>query len=103
MTKLSHDQIKLVAKLANLKLEEKEIAKFVSQLSSVVSYIEELASVDTSNTPPTSQTTGLENALREDKVDPASTLNVSDVVSGAKRQHNGYFVVPMILERKNEK
>jgi len=64
MAKLTTDDVKHVAKLANLPLTDEEIKKFQEQLSSVVSYIDELQEVDTKDVEPTSQTTGLENVFR---------------------------------------
>ena len=45
------------------------------------------------------QTTGLTDVLREDSVNETLTLRNEEALSGASKTHNGFFVVPAILER----
>lgn len=99
MSKLTSDEVRKVASLAKLNLTDTEVEKYTSQLSAVIGHFDTLAKVVTEGIDPTSQTTGLKNVTREDKVDPTRTLNVDDALSGAKQKHNNYFVVPAILEK----
>ena len=64
--KLDKKEIEHIADLARLELSEEEFEKFGSQLSDVLSYIDQLQEVDTSGVEETAQVTGLTNALRED-------------------------------------
>lgn len=98
MAKLSKNDVKHVALLARLTLTSQEILRFQKQLSEVVSYVEELSEVDTSKSQPTSQTTGLTNVFRGDEIDNGGLFQ-EDVTGGSKKSHNGYFVVPQILEK----
>jgi len=100
MSKLSIKDVEHVARLAKLKLTSQEILKYQKQLSEVVSYVSELSEVDTSTVEPTSQTTGLTNILRSDEL-KASELTQEEALSGTEKTHNGYFVVPMVLEHKD--
>jgi aspartyl-tRNA(Asn)/glutamyl-tRNA(Gln) amidotransferase subunit C len=102
MTQLTTDDVKHVAKLASLPLNDDEIPKFQEQLSSIVSYIDELSEVNTDGVEPTSQTTGLENVMREDEIQATRILNQNQALSGTDKIHNGYFVVPMVLTEKQE-
>lgn len=65
---LSEDQVRHIAKLARIRLRDEEIQKFQTELSAILEYVEQLNEVDTTTVLPTSQVTGLENHLREDKV-----------------------------------
>lgn len=103
MVKISVEKVKHVAKLANLHLRAHEINKFSKQLSEIVVYVEQLNEVDTANTEPTHQTTGLENIVREDKATSEDCLSQNEALSGSEKVHNGYFVVPAILEGKSSK
>lgn len=103
MGKLSKGDVKHVAGLAKLKLTSAEIEKFRKQLSAVISYVEELNEVDTAKTEPTSQTTGLENISREDKVKLKDCLTQEESLSGTDKVHNGYFVVPGIFKERTDK
>ena len=98
MTRITKQQITHIAKLAKLEISEKEIAKFQKQLSNIIEYISELDKVDTKNVKPTSQTTGLLNAKREDLIIQKDCLTIEEAVSGTENTHNGYFKVPAILE-----
>jgi len=102
MTHLTTDEVAHVALLANLPLSKEELEKFKDQLSPVISYIDELSEVDTDDVPPTSQTTGLENVMREDEIDVTRILSQEQALSGTEKTHNGYFVVDMVLENKQE-
>lgn len=97
MQTLSSSQVKHVAKLSRLELTDEEVSRFGEQLSSIISYINELESVDTSNVEPTSQTTGLENVTRNDEIIAEDILPVENAVSGTEHAHNNYFVVPLTL------
>lgn len=66
---LSKEDVRHIAKLARLGLSEEEVAKFSTQLSDILGYVELLNEVDTEKVEPTSQVTGLMNIKRKDKVD----------------------------------
>ena len=64
---ITPEQVKHIAKLARLGLEEQDVEKFSRQLSSIMDYMEKLSEVKVSDVQPTSQVTGLQNVLREDR------------------------------------
>lgn len=68
---LSLEEVKHIAKLANLTLSESMAEKLMGQLSEVIEYINHLKKVETDNIEPTSQVTGLENVFREDEETPS--------------------------------
>ena len=65
---LTTEQVRHIAKLARLGINDADVEKFSKQLSDILSYVEKLNEVDTSDVLPTSQVTGLKNAMRQDKV-----------------------------------
>lgn len=67
--KLSKEEVKHIALLARLGLNEEEVEKYSEQLSSILDYVELLKEVDTDGIEPTAQVTGLENVMREDEVE----------------------------------
>lgn len=87
-----------VAKLANLKVTPDEETKFATQLSSILEYIDKLNELNTSDVEPTSQVTGLENVMREDKAAPS--LPQDEALSQAKHTHNGMFAVKGIFDNE---
>lgn len=99
MPALTTDEVVHIAKLAKLDLTKGQIEKFKAQLSKVLAHVAELNEVDTEGIEPTSQTTGLINVSREDKIDAAQTLTLDAALSGTEKTKNGYFVVPAILNK----
>lgn len=98
MTNLTKQEVKHIAKLAKLDISDKEVGMFKEQLSGVIEYVSELNKVDTKNTEPTSQTTGLLDVKREDIIDQKNSLTVDETLSGTEKTHNGYFKVTAIFE-----
>ena len=87
-----------IAKLSKLPLNSKEVKKYEEQLSSILSYIDKLQALDTTNTEETSQTTGLENVTGEDVTSPS--LSQEEALSNTKNKHNGLFKVKGILNNE---
>lgn len=96
--KLSHDDVSKVAKLANLTLSKAAINKFTTQLISVLEYVAQIQELDTTKVKETHQVTDTKNVFREDKIDHQRLLTQAQALSGARRTHQGYFVVPRIIE-----
>lgn len=94
--RLSADEVRHVAKLANLTLKKGEVKKFQKQLSDTISYVEKLKKLKTRNVAPTSQVTGLENVFREDEVRPS--MSQEETLSNAKETYKGFFKVKAIFK-----
>ena len=93
---ITREQVEHVAKLARLAISEEEKVLFGRQLSSILTYVETLNRVDTSNVEPTSHVIPMQNVLRDDEVKPslprdAALANAPDVDAGC-------FRVPKIIE-----
>ena len=85
------------AKLAIIPLTKDEEEHFSKQFTSILNLVSQLQKIDTRNVAPTSQVTGLVNIFREDTVEPDRTFSQKEALANAKKQHNGYFVVPAIF------
>ena len=68
MNDLDKNTILHIAKLSKISLSEKEIERFRKELSSIIDYFKKLNEINTSDTEPTSQTTGVFNIIRDDLV-----------------------------------
>lgn len=68
MTQLTADQVRHIAKLTRLTINDDEVEKYAKELSSILKYIDQLSEVDTKNVEPTAQVTGLFNSLRADEI-----------------------------------
>jgi aspartyl-tRNA(Asn)/glutamyl-tRNA(Gln) amidotransferase subunit C len=100
MTKLNKKDVIHVAKLSNLVLSDTEMKKFLPQLSKIVDFIGQLSEVNVKDVEPTSQTTGLTNVLREDKIISENILTQEQALSGTDNTFNGLFKVSAILENR---
>lgn len=87
--------VKKVAKLANIPLSLEEEDKLGEQLEQTLDYVKKLNEIDTARVEPTSQVTGLENVLREDKTSPS--LSQEEALKNAKSTYRGYIKVKAIL------
>lgn len=69
--KLTKEEVLKLAKLSRLQLTDDEVEKYQEELSAILSYVQQLESVDTEDLKPTYQVTGLtsqdDNATREDE------------------------------------
>ena len=94
--RLTSDQVKHVAKLADLPLTSKEEKKYSEQLSQILDYIEQLNKVDTSNVDPTFNVSGQSNVTREDTTNPC--LSQEDALSNASKKEKGFFVTKGVFD-----
>ncbi len=93
---LTADEVLKVAKLANLKISEREMGKTAHDLSAILGHIEQLGKLDTVNVPPTSHVIGVENVFREDAL--IARFDHAKSLSNAPAQAKNYFSVPRIIE-----
>ncbi len=68
MSKLTHDDILKLARLARLQLTDDEVDEYANELSVILEYVEQLSAVDVTGLKPTNQVTGLVNVTREDEI-----------------------------------
>lgn len=68
MTKFSDADVQKLARLSRLQLSKSEVTTFKSELSAIVSYVEQLQKVDVEGLQPTSQVTGLTDVVRADEL-----------------------------------
>ena len=94
--KLSLDQLRHVARLSRLALEDDELQVFDEQLNSILEYMEQLNQLDTTDIPPTAQVLDLRNVLRQDAVKQEQT--VEDMLENAPERRGDFFGVPRIIE-----
>ena len=89
--KLKREEIQHIADLARLDLTDEELEKYGSQLSDILSYIDQLKEVDTANIQPTAQVTGLENVMRADEAENWP-LDETEAALGQAPEREGKYV-----------
>lgn len=93
--KISKKEVKNVAKLARLRLDDTEIVSLQKDLNSILGYVEELQELATEDVRPMSHVLKLKNVWREDI--PAKRENTDPLVANAPTREEDYFKVPKII------
>ena len=95
MKRISSDEVKKVARLARLELNESEIEQHAQQLEKILEYINQLEKINTDNIPCTTRAIEVVNVLRKDhKKDYENTEELLDL---APSRENEFFKVPKII------
>ncbi|MEE9537850.1 MAG: Asp-tRNA(Asn)/Glu-tRNA(Gln) amidotransferase subunit GatC [candidate division NC10 bacterium] len=94
--KISYEEVEHVARLARLALSEEERERMRAQLDAILTYIDKLNELDTSQVEPTSHVIPMTNVFREDKVRPS--LSQEQALANAPDRQEALFRVPRILE-----
>jgi aspartyl-tRNA(Asn)/glutamyl-tRNA(Gln) amidotransferase subunit C len=98
--KITEREVRYVADLANLKLTDEEIGRLSKDLDEILTHIDTLNALDTSNVEPMAQVLydAEETAtLREDRERP--TLGSEAALANAPISGGGYYKVPKVIER----
>lgn len=93
---IDESQVRAVAKLSRLELNDSEVAKFSVELSSILGYIEKLGELDTDGVEPLAHCLPIHNVFREDVVKPS--IDNDTALANAPARHDEYFKVPKILD-----
>jgi len=93
---ISENDVKYVAGLSRIHLQDKDIHKFTKELEAILKYIDKLEELDVSNVEPTSHALPLNNVFREDMEKPS--LEQESALKISVEKHNGSFKVPKVIE-----
>ena len=93
---LTKDEVRHVAELAKLQLSEAEIDEYAGQLGQILTYAQQIQSVDTSAVPPTPQVLPLSNVLADDT--SLDSLSNQQAVDNAPDADDGYFRVIAVFD-----
>lgn len=92
------DQVKKVAKLANLSLSDQDLPHYSKQMSEIVDYIDLLEKVDVSGVEPTFNIRDIQNVMIKDVI--GQSLSQEQVLSNSANTKNGYFVTKGVFEEQ---
>jgi aspartyl-tRNA(Asn)/glutamyl-tRNA(Gln) amidotransferase subunit C len=88
-------QVQKIAHLARLEITPEEEKQFVTQLSNILEYFEQLSELDTQDVPPTTRAIEISNITRADKMIPYA--NRDELLKEAPEFEGDFFRVPQIL------
>ena len=98
--KITEQEVRRVAELANLALRDDEIGRMAHDLDEILTHIDKLNELDVSHVEPMAQVlydAGETATLREDREQP--TLDNAVVLANAPLAGHGFFKVPKVIER----
>ena len=98
MKRISSDEVKKVAQLARLELNENEINQHAEQLEKILEYIKQLEKINTENVPCTTRAIEVVNVLRKDE--KKNYENSEEILDLAPSRENKFFKVPKIISEK---
>ena len=96
MERISREEVKKVAHLARLELNNNEIQNHAEQLEKILDYIKQLEKIDTDNVPCTSRAIEVVNVLRKDE--KKDYKNHQELLDLAPSKENNFFKVPKIIK-----
>ncbi len=98
--RITEEQVRYVANLANLALTDEEAARFQAELDGILEHMDRLNEIDTTGVEPMAQVLfeAEETAtLRADV--PVPPLGNEAALANAPQPGAGYFKVPKVIER----
>lgn len=90
------DQVRHIAALARLAIDETDIAGYASQLTAILALVEQMNTLDTSGLAPMAHPLDLAQRLRPDVV--TETDQRALFQAGAPQVEGGLYLVPKVLE-----
>jgi aspartyl-tRNA(Asn)/glutamyl-tRNA(Gln) amidotransferase subunit C len=93
---ITYDEIKKIAHLARIKITEEEANATIKKLSGILSLIEEMQKVETTNISPMSHAQSVTQRLRDDIVTEINQREKLQKI--APEVNGGLYIVPQVIE-----
>ncbi|MCC7351091.1 MAG: Asp-tRNA(Asn)/Glu-tRNA(Gln) amidotransferase subunit GatC [Phycisphaerales bacterium] len=93
--KITMEDVRHVARLSRLALDESQMRKFAGQLEAILGYVDKLGTLDVSGVEPMAHALPLHNVLREDVIEPS--LPLEQVLRNAPQTDGPFFKVPKVI------
>ena len=88
--------VRRIARLARIKITDKEAAALKSELSGILEWVEQLNEVDVTGIEP--MTSAVEMTLRRRADEVTDGEKADDVIANAPESDDHFFVVPKVIE-----
>ena len=85
-----------IAALARIRLSEAELAPLAAELSGILSWVEQLAEIDTTDVAPMTSVAAVRLPMREDRVTDGNRRDA--ILGNAPQAARGFFAVPKVVE-----
>ena len=88
--------VKRIGRLARIRIEDNEVAKYQDELNAILGFVEQLDEVDVAGVEPMTSVTPMQLRRREDKVTDGGYPE--KIVANAPGTEDHFFVVPKVVE-----
>lgn len=89
--------VRRLAHLARLRITDDEARLYSGQIAEILSYVEQLQSVNTDGVAPLTHPLDVTNILREDE--PRPSLDAERALAAAPQREGDFFRVPPVLDQ----
>ena len=96
MNRITEDEVKKVAELARLKLDNNQVKHHAKQIEKILDYINQLEKVDTNGVPSTTRAIEVINVVRNDANNKFE--NRDELLNLAPAREKDFFKVPKIIK-----
>lgn len=96
MTKLTHEEIKKIAHLARIKVNEEDIENLQRSLPNILALVEKMSNIDTKNVKPLAHAFEATLSLRDDVVTATNQRELFQSI--APQVKAGLYIVPVVIE-----
>lgn len=90
------DQVRHIARLARIRMSDKEIEALVPELNNILGWVEQLGEVNTDGVEPLTAVIETKLRLRDDMVADGNCRD--EVLANAPEAEHGFFAVPKVIE-----
>ena len=94
--KISEDEVKHIASLAKLELNDSEIEKYAKDLGEIAEFVEKLNEVKTDGVKPTAHILDIKNVFRKDE--KKESFDREEILKNAPSKDAGCISVPKVVE-----
>ena len=85
-----------IAALARIRLTDAELEPLAAELSHILSWVEQLAEIDTADVAPMTSVAAMSLPMRDDAVTDGNRRD--EILKNAPQSTRGFFVVPKVVE-----
>ena len=93
---VSKDEVRYIAKLSKLNVEDEKLDKMTSDLSSIVEFANNLSTIDIDGVRPTAHIFDIKNVFRKDEV--SDSYDREEILKNAPESQAGCISVPKVVE-----
>ena len=94
--RISEEEVKHIASLAKLKLNEDEVTKYANELGQIAEFVDQLKEINVEGIKPTAHILDIKNVFRKDE--RKASFDREEILKNAPSKEAGCISVPKVVE-----